>query len=206
MYPDHALCRPPTSPNKVRDVAYTQAQLLYPSVVKVQVGDVRLFVEVAGLQWVPHADTMRRRPTAVILHGGTGTDSAGVKERYGFLSDVAQVVFYDHRGNGRSDDGDRERWTLQQWGDDVEALCHVLGIERPIVLGGSFGGCVAMSYATRHPEHPAALGLIATGTRETPLEKIVEASRRLGGDEVAELVRSDLEHSTAETSDRFLRE
>ena len=167
---------------------------------------MRLFVEVAGLKWVPDGDVMRQRPTVLILHGGPGADSASAKERFGFLSDVAQVVFYDHRGNGRSDDGDRGKWTLQQWGDDVEALCRALDIERPIVIGGSFGGMVAMSYGTRHPEHPAALGLIATAAREPGTDEIVEAFRELGGDEVAELVRSDVEHTTPETHDRFIRE
>jgi pimeloyl-ACP methyl ester carboxylesterase len=31
-----------------------------------------------------------------------------------------------------------------QWGDDVRPFCEVLGIERPIVLGASFGGKVAV--------------------------------------------------------------
>jgi pimeloyl-ACP methyl ester carboxylesterase len=174
--------------------------------VKVGIGDVRLHVEVAGLEWVPDGDTMRRRPTVVVLHGGPGSDCAGMKQRFGFLSDIAQVVFYDHRGNGRSDDGDRSRWTLAQWGDDVQALCQVLGIERPIVLGTSFGGFVAMSYATRHPEHPGALGLIVTAARKASLDDIVEGFRRLGGDDVAELVRADMTNSTPETSERFRRE
>jgi len=172
----------------------------------VSVGDVRLFVDVAGLEWVPAGNVMRRRPTVVILHGGPGADSSSAKERFAFLSDVAQVVFYDHRGNGRSDDGDRAKWTLQQWGDDVKALCDALGVERPIVIGGSFGGIVAMSYATRHPNHPAAIGLVVTAARDAPVDEIVDAFRRLGGDGVAELVRSELEHSTPETSDRFERE
>ncbi len=167
---------------------------------------MRLFVEVKGFQWAPDGDTMRRRPTVVVLHGGPGSDSTGNKERLSFLSEIAQVVFYDHRGNGRSDDGDRSRWTLAQWGDDVRALCDALGIERPIVIGGSFGGFVAMSYATRHPGHPAALGLMVTAAREAPLDEIAEGFRRLGGDGVAELVRADLEHSTPESSARFLEE
>jgi proline iminopeptidase len=172
----------------------------------VGIGDVRLHVEVAGLEWVPDGDTMRHRPTVVVLHGGPGSDCAGAKERFGFLAEVAEVVFYDHRGNGRSDDGDRSRWTLAQWGDDVEALCQALGIERPIVLGTSFGGFVAMSYATRHPEHPGALGLLVTAARKPSLDTIVEGFRRLGGDDVAALVRSDMQNSTPETSDRYLHE
>jgi proline iminopeptidase len=44
-------------------------------------------------------------------------------------------------------------------------LCDLLGIDRPIVLGNSFGGCVAQSYATRHPDHPAGLILSSTPAR-----------------------------------------
>ena len=51
---------------------------------------------------------------------------------------------------------------LAQWGDDVWEFCDVLGIENPIVYGASFGGMVALSYATRHPAHPAKLILVST--------------------------------------------
>jgi hypothetical protein len=60
--------------------------------MRVQVGDVRLFVEVAGLEFVPDVDSMRQRPTVVVLHGGPGMDSAGPKARFGFLEGVAQVA------------------------------------------------------------------------------------------------------------------
>jgi proline iminopeptidase len=31
------------------------------------------------------------------------------------LADIAQLVFYDHRGNGRSEHGPQALWTLAQW-------------------------------------------------------------------------------------------
>ena len=39
---------------------------------------------------------------------------------------------------------------MAQWGDGLKAFCDALGIERPIVYGASFGGMVALAYATRH--------------------------------------------------------
>jgi pimeloyl-ACP methyl ester carboxylesterase len=71
--------------------------------MRIQVGDVRLFVDVAGLEWVPDGDSVRRRPTVLVLHGGPGSDCTGPKARFGFLEEVARVVYYDHRGNGRSE-------------------------------------------------------------------------------------------------------
>ena len=49
--------------------------------------------------------------------------------------------------------------------DDVVALCEALGIERPVVLGQSFGGFVAQRYAARHPGHPSAIVLSSTAAR-----------------------------------------
>src|SRR4051794_20816655 len=128
----------------------------------VQVNGVRLFFDVEGAKLVPDGAQMREKPTLLLLHGGPGFDHSIYKPAYSALVDSAQVVYLDHRGNGRSDDGSREGWSLAQWGDDVRAFCDLLGIERPIVLGASFGGMVALAYATRHPTHPGKLVLIST--------------------------------------------
>ena len=96
----------------------------------VSVGDVRLFVDVDGAKLVPHGMSMRERPTIILLHGGPGFDHTPHKELYAPLTEIAQLVYYDHRGNGRSESGPRERWTLDQWADDLRKLCDVLGIDR----------------------------------------------------------------------------
>jgi len=75
-----------------------------------------------------------------LLHGGPGFDHASFKPDFSHVAEIAQVVYLDHRGNGRSDRGDPAKWKLAQWGDDVRAFCEALEIERPIVLGVSFGG------------------------------------------------------------------
>src|SRR5262249_15686362 len=130
------------------------------------------------------------RPTLILLHGGPGFDHTIYKPAYAPLAAVAQIIYLDHRGNGRSDAGPKESWTLAQWGDDVRAFCDALGIEKPIVLGVSFGGMVAMSYATRHPAHPAKLILVSTEAKgDSYLEKRVELFGRLGGPDVGALAR-----------------
>jgi proline iminopeptidase len=159
----------------------------------VLVNGVRLFFDVEGAGLVPDGPVMREKPTLVLLHGGPGMDHSTYKPRFSQLADIAQVVYFDHRGNGRSDPGPRERWTLAQWGDDVRDFCEALGIVRPIVLGGSFGGMVALAYATRHPEHPAKLILVSTeAAGGTHLEERVALFERLGGPEVGALARRRL--------------
>jgi len=159
----------------------------------VLVNGVRLFFDVEGAGLVPDGPTMREKPTLVLLHGGPGMDHSLYKPQFSRLGDIAQVVFLDHRGNGRSESGPRETWTLAQWADDVHTFCEVVGIARPIILGVSFGGTVAMMYATRHPEHPAKLILVSTeAAGGSHAAEKVSMSDRLGGPGVGALARRRL--------------
>jgi proline iminopeptidase len=105
------------------------------------------------------------KPTLIVMHGGPGFDHARMRPDFDHFADVAQIVYIDHRGNGRSLPSDKATWTLDQWGDDVKGLCDVLGIERPVVFGQSFGGMVAQSYLTRYPGHAAGVVLSSTAAR-----------------------------------------
>jgi pimeloyl-ACP methyl ester carboxylesterase len=166
--------------------AYREGNLL----VHVLVNGVRLFFDVEGASLVPDGPAMRAKPTLLLLHGGPGADHSIYKPDYSSLADIAQIVYLDHRGNGRSDDGPHERWSLSQWGDDVRAFCDTLGIVNPIVLGASFGGMVALAYATRHPAHPGKLILISTAASGgSQLERRVALFERFGGAEAGALAR-----------------
>lgn len=174
----------------------------------VLVNGVRLFFDVEGAGLVPDGPAMREKPTIVLLHGGPGFDHSIYKPLLSSLADIAQVVFVDQRGNGRSDPGPQESWTLAQWGDDVHAFCEVLGIARPIVLGMSFGGTVALAYATRHPAHPAKLILGNTEAAGGMYpERRAALFERFGGPEVGALARRRfLEgHTDAATLEAWIR-
>src|SRR5215831_13754015 len=103
----------------------------------VLVNGVRLFFDVEGASLVPDGPAMREKPTLLLLHGGPGLDHSVYKPAFSSLADVAQGA------------------------DDVRAFCEVLGIACPIVYGASFGGTVALAYATRHPAQPAKLILVS---------------------------------------------
>jgi proline iminopeptidase len=93
---------------------------------------------------------------------------------------VAQIVYVDHRGHGRSDPCPSDEWTLDTFADDVVRLCEALGIVKPIVLGQSFGGFVAQRYLARHPQHPAKVILSSTSPH-LGLERKLAVFERLGG-------------------------
>src|SRR5437667_7213677 len=140
--------------------------------MRVTVNGAKLFIDVEGPKLVPDGPAMRERPTVLLLHGGPGFDHTNFKPAFSRLADAAQLIYYDHRGNGRSDRDDPSTWTLDNWADDVKGLCDALEIERPIVLGWSFGGFVAQAYAGRYPDHPAKLILQSTAAR-LDLDRVV---------------------------------
>jgi len=143
---------------------------------------VSLFFDVEGAKLEAHGSVMRNKPTLILLHGGPGFDHAQMKPEYSPLATQAQLIYIDHRGHGRSDDGDPDQWSLERWGDDILDFCEALEIVDPIVLGLSFGGFIAQAYATRHPEHPRALILSSTSARLSR-ERIYAAFESLGGTE-----------------------
>jgi proline iminopeptidase len=123
---------------------------------------------------------MRERPTIILLHGGPGFDHTRFKPSMHPLAEFAQVIYLDHRSHGRSDRTSSDRWFINDWADDVRALCEALDIEKPIVMGTSFGGFVAMAYGIRHPDHPSKLILCSTAARSR-LDRAYDVFERLGG-------------------------
>ena len=166
------------------------------------VNGTTLFFDVDGESLAPDGKIMRQKPTVVVVHGGPGADHSVSKPFFSGITDIAQVIYYDHRGNGRSDPSSKEHWNLAQWGDDLKGLCDKLGIEKPIVIGTSFGGFVAQSYATRHPSHVGGLVLISTAAK-MEFEAVYEAFERIGGEETSQVAREYWENPTDEGRVRY---
>jgi proline iminopeptidase len=156
--------------------------------MQIEVNGARLFFDVVGPQLEPTAYGMAERPTLIVMHGGPGFDHASMRPWFDRFTDTHQVIYLDHRGNGRST-GERETWLLDQWGDDVHGFCQALGIDRPVVLGQSFGGMVAMSYAARHPDGPSKLILSSTAGR-LDLPATFRMMQRLGGEEARRIAEA----------------
>ena len=154
----------------------------------IEVNGARLFFDVVGPKLQPDGDHMAERPSLIVMHGGPGFDHASLRPYFDRFADTHQVIYLDHRGNGRST-GERDTWLLDQWGDDVHGFCQALGIDKPVVLGQSFGGMVAMSYAARHPEGASRLILSSTAGR-LDLPETFAMMRRLGGEEAVRIAEN----------------
>ena len=95
----------------------------------------------------------------LVLHGGPGGGCSPAMRRY-FDPAVYRVVLFDQRGCGRS----RPHATVENnttWHliKDIEAIRTVLGIDRFIVFGGSWGATLALIYAITHPSRVRQLVL-----------------------------------------------
>jgi pimeloyl-ACP methyl ester carboxylesterase len=112
--------------------------------------DVSLFVEVVG-----------RGYPLLLMHGGPGLDHCSLLP-FRRCADRFTLVFYDHRGNGRST-GVPSSMTWENLTADADALRQRLGFERWAVLGHSFGGHVALEYALRYPDSLSHLVLLDSG-------------------------------------------
>jgi pimeloyl-ACP methyl ester carboxylesterase len=75
------------------------------------------------------------------------------------LSRDHRVLAWDAPGFGESSDID-DSWRAPRFADSLAAFVAAVGVERPHVVGHSFGTMVALSMFQRHPSVPASLVLI----------------------------------------------
>jgi pimeloyl-ACP methyl ester carboxylesterase len=174
--------------------------------MRVRIGDVSLYFDVDGSGLVPYGEQMVRRPAIVLLHGGPGADHSLFKPEFAAMADCAQVVYLDQRGSGRSDRGGPDTWTWARWADDVAEFCAALGLVRPVLVGSSGGGLVAMVCAARHPYLVAGLVLDSTAGAPMSLAESLDVFQRRGGPVAREAARRYLEGDTGPDAERAWRE
>lgn len=104
---------------------------------------------------------------AVYLHGGPGSGCQPDHRRL-FDPERFHAILFDQRGAGRSrPKGRREANTLPHLIADMETIREKFGLERWMVVGGSWGATLALAYAQAHPDRVSGIVLRATflGTR-----------------------------------------
>ena len=83
------------------------------------------------------------------------------------LAKNRRVIIVDRPGRGystRPDDG----WRLESQAALIHAAVAALGVEKPIIVGQSFGGGVALAYALNYQADMAGLVLLASVSHEWP--------------------------------------
>lgn len=93
----------------------------------------------------------------LFLHGGPGAGASPLHRRF-FDPEHYRIIIFDQRGAGRSLPlGETAFNSTPHLVDDMEALRVMLGLERWMVFGGSWGSTLALAYAVAHPDRCQAL-------------------------------------------------
>jgi pimeloyl-ACP methyl ester carboxylesterase len=97
-------------------------------------------------------------PPLVFVHGAA-CNRRFWSQQVSRFSSAHRVVAVDLRGHGESS-APAERYTVRRFADDLASISTQLGIERPVVIGHSLGGLVALDFASVYPDRVAAAVLI----------------------------------------------
>ncbi|HEX6521090.1 MAG TPA: alpha/beta hydrolase [Streptosporangiaceae bacterium] len=173
--------------------------------MRISLGDVSLWFDVSGPSVIPQGDTTVERPVLVAVHGGPGLDHMTVKSALGPLAEDFQILYFDLRGHGRSERSSSEFWNMRTWADDLRRLCDALGLRKPVVLGSSFGGDVALTYAALFPDHPGGVILTNTTGGHQDRQRVIETFGRIGGPEAAAVAQRTYADTTGDHQAEFLR-
>lgn len=107
-------------------------------------------------------------PPVVFIHGASGNLRDPLGAFSTLLAGRAEMLFVDRPGHGYSDRG----VAANEWPDGqaraIATLMRRKGIEKAIVVGHSFGGAIAASFAVALPEMTAGLVFIAPATHPWP--------------------------------------
>lgn len=142
----------------------------------------------------------------VVIHGGPGLPHNYLLPALQNLAPYATIWFYDARGHGLSEQNPpNEAYTMQQLVDDVDGFVKAVHLDNYSVFGHSFGGMVALKYATT--KHPGLQRLILSDTSasldyinrfQDSLKRVMPTSQF----DAYEKIQSD----TAKPADQRLRE
>lgn len=121
------------------------------------------------------------KPAVLLIHGFRQSTLSWAAQFASELPQRCRLVAFDLRGHGNSG----HPWQpeaydhARPWADDVARVIEALALKKPLVVGWSFGGNVAMDFATLHPEVPVAGYLLvgtAAGTNAAPAPPPAAAS------------------------------
>ena len=141
-----------------------------PTAIQVQERNIQgpdgtLYARIAG--------NLKSGLVLIAIHGGPGMTHDYMLNLESLAGEDFAVVTYDQRGVGLSSSpqADPASYTLSKYAEDLETLRQDIGVDSVFLLGHSWGGIVAMRYATLFPERVRSIIFMGSGppTREETL-------------------------------------
>ena len=119
------------------------------------------FVEAGGIRLHSIKGGQGDGPPVVLLHGNAVTAEDWIASGvFNLAAARHRVVAFDRPGYGYSERPRDRLWTAEAQAAALVEAFALLGIERPVVVGHSWGTLVALALALNHPE--AVSGLVLT--------------------------------------------
>lgn len=106
------------------------------------------------------------RPGLVLVHGGAA--HSGWWDHIAPQLSSHRVVAVDLTGHG--DSSRRAAYDMKQWAREVVAVAAAEGFDRPVVLGHSMGGWVALTIGVEDPDSVCAVAVIDSPIDRQPPE------------------------------------
>lgn len=148
-------------------------------------GDVKIFVRTIGTG-----------PKTVVLHGGPGAHHDYLLPQFDLLARNRTLIHYDQRGGGKSQVPRSQEVTWKNHVADLAVLLERWELAPATIVGYSWGGLLALLFATTHPNAVARLALVspvpATASGRKDFEKIFSARMQ---DPAIKKARNDLQQS-----------
>ncbi len=114
-------------------------------------------------------------PDLVLLHGASGNVRDWTYDFTDRISDRYRVIMFDRPGLGWTGrlPGKSGPWNTRvenpmEQADLLQKAAAIVGIERPIVVGHSFGGAIAMAWALSQPEETGAVVMLGAVSNPWP--------------------------------------
>jgi len=103
-------------------------------------------------------------PTLLLVHGLAGQMHNFTHSLLGKLTRDFRVVVLDRPGSGYSTRPRQASATMSAQARMISRFCQELKLGRPLIVGHSLGGAIALALALDHPEQVAGLALLAPVT------------------------------------------
>ncbi len=127
--------------------------------------------------------------TALVFVHGWSCDGGYWKNQVPYFSKQYRVITLDLAGHGSSGVG-RQRYTIEAYAEDVEAVVEHLALRRVILVGHSMSGAIVVEAATRMPDR--VIGVVGVDT----LQDLSEPPDPGAYDELLRELRTDFRGTT----------
>lgn len=117
------------------------------------------FIDAAGIQ-THFVARGTQGPAIVLLHGFGSSTFTWRKTLAGELAEQFRLVAVDIKGFGLTEKPRDGRYHIRAYADHLLGFLEAMGLERPVLVGNSMGGAVALHLALTHPERVAGLVLV----------------------------------------------